>query len=256
MIDPAGKLAKVYLTQMSYDSIGRQSQLLAQEASGLLPGHPRVASRLAYAEIPPITPATRVTLPRAGGGTVALGPGTGPHLLAFFATWDSQVTNLAAQLEVLRRYAAGAAANRLPALTAVDEASVEPSASALTRFLRRLPAPLTYPVGIDRSGRIADGYEVQDEPWLVLVSAGGNVLWYDDVSTSGWLSTAALDRQVRAAIARAGRAPSAAAIRAMLAGSPRPLASIHRQAGELLGVVRPVPVGVQAARLGLGTVRA
>jgi cytochrome c biogenesis protein CcmG/thiol:disulfide interchange protein DsbE len=248
VIDPAGDLAKVYLTQMSYGSIGQQSQLLAQEASGLLRGHPRVASHLAYAQIPPITPATRATLPRADGGTVALGAGTGPHLLVFFATWDSQVMNLAAQLEALRHYAAGAAANRLPGLTAVDEASVEPSASALPRFLRGLPAPLSYPVGIDRSGRIADGYGVQDEPWLVLVSADGSILWYYDVSTSGWLSTAALARQIRAAIARAGRAPSATATRAMLAGSPQALVAIHRQAGQLLGGLASLSSRLRALR--------
>jgi cytochrome oxidase Cu insertion factor (SCO1/SenC/PrrC family) len=40
VIDAAGKLRKVYLTQMAYDSIGQSAQILAQEVSSLLPSHP------------------------------------------------------------------------------------------------------------------------------------------------------------------------------------------------------------------------
>jgi hypothetical protein len=52
----------------------------------------------------------------------------------------------------------------LPPLTAVDEGSVEPSPAALPGFLATLPRPLAYPVAIDRTGRVADGYEVLGEP--------------------------------------------------------------------------------------------
>jgi cytochrome oxidase Cu insertion factor (SCO1/SenC/PrrC family)/thiol-disulfide isomerase/thioredoxin len=223
VIGPGGTLAKVYLTQMFYASVEQQAQLLAQEASHLLPGHPRVRSQLSYAEIPPIGPGTTVDLPRAGGGSVRLGRDGSARLFVFFATWDSQVTDLAGQLERLGRYAA-------TPLVAVDEGSVEPSPSSLPRFLATLPKRLPYPVVVDASGRLADGYGVQDEPWLVLVSGDGRILWYRDLSALGWLSPVALAGAVRGALS-SPRVPSVAS----LAGSPPPLSALHEQAGQLLG---------------------
>jgi hypothetical protein len=43
----------------------------------------------------------------------------------------------------------------------------------------------------------SDGYGVQDEPWFVLVSPVGRILWYRDIATDGWLSSTALAQQVR-----------------------------------------------------------
>jgi cytochrome oxidase Cu insertion factor (SCO1/SenC/PrrC family)/thiol-disulfide isomerase/thioredoxin len=245
MIDPHGTLRKVYLTQMSYASVPQLGQLLAQEAASLLPGHPRVQATLSYQQVPPITPGPRVVLPRAGGGSLQLNPPGTPRLLLFFATWGAEVTDLAGQLQALGAYNS---AGRLPALTAVDEGSVEPGPGALPRFLASLPRPLAYPVAVDRSGRVADGYGVQDEPWFVLVSASGRVVWYYDISTSGWLSTAALIRQVRAALAHARAPSSAAQVEGLLAGSPPPLASLHRQAGELLGGQAALAARLRALR--------
>ncbi len=236
VIDPGGRLRKLYLTQQSYAAVGQLGQVVAREASSLLPGRPAVRSALSYAQIPGIRPSTSISLPRAGGGTARLGPGGGPRLTLFFATWDRQVTSLAGQLGALNRYAASAAALRLPRLTAVDEGAVEPGPGALPRFLRALPRPLRYPVAIDPSGRVADGYEVQDEPWLVLTSAAGRILWYWPVSTSGWLGERALAAHVRAALARASTLPtSAAALHQELAGSPPRLATLHGQASQVLG---------------------
>jgi len=238
VIGPQGKLSKLYLTQMSYASIPQLGQELAQEASSLLPGHPAVHSKLSYAQIASVSPSRTVTLPRAGGGTVRLGLGAGAHLQVFFATWDSEVIRLGAQLDALNRYQAEARAAGLPPLTAVDEGSVEPSARALPAFLRRLSRPLSYPVGIDESGRVADGYEVQDEPWFVLTSDSGRILWYYDVSTQGTLNPATLTKDVRAALRKVPKAStptSADAVPSELADSPAPLAAIHEQAGALLG---------------------
>jgi len=238
VISPQGRLAKLYLTQMSYASIPQLGQLLAQESSSLLPGHPRVRSRLSYAQIASVTPSRTVALPRAGGGSVRLGPAKDPRLEVFFATWDSQVLNLTSQLEALNRYQAGAAKAHLPRVTAIDEGSVEPSSRALPAFLRGLPRPLSYPVAIDGSGRVADGYEVQDEPWFTLTSPSGRILWYYDVSTQGTLSPAALAKDVRVALSAPPKVRTAAspdAVPSELAGSPAPLAAIHAQAGRLLG---------------------
>ncbi len=236
MIDPQGRLARLYLTQQSYAAVGQLGQVLAQEASRLLPDHPRVRSSLSYAEISGIAPSVRTVVPVSGGERIALGPGDAPRLYLFFATWDQEVTNLSAALEALNSYEPSAARDRLPALTAVDEASVEPSISALPSFLHKLSVPLKYPVAIDQSGRMADGYGVQDEPWFVLISAAGRLLWYYDVSTSGWLGRAALEKQVRDALAKASNGPpNAAAVQSDLAGSPPALASIHADANQLLG---------------------
>jgi len=215
-IDPQGRLRKLYLVQMGYASIGQQAQVLAREASRLLPGRPPVHA-LAAAQAATVSPAKSAMLPLAGGGTVRLGPGSAAHLYLFFATWVSQTTNLRAQLQRLNGYQAYARAHGLPQLTAVDEGSVEPSASALPAFVRSLGhTPLAYPVAVDQDGAVADGYQVQDQPWLALVSRSGKLLWSRDVSAAGWLGTDALVAKVRAALAHAARSGSSAT------GSPQP----------------------------------
>jgi cytochrome oxidase Cu insertion factor (SCO1/SenC/PrrC family)/thiol-disulfide isomerase/thioredoxin len=235
VIDPAGRERKLYLTVMAYDAVSQLGQLLAQEASRLLPGHPRVHSSLSYSQIPGISPATRTVAPRAGGGTVKLGASGRPRLYLFFATWDQQVSDLSKQMDALNRYATAAARERLAALTAVDEGSVEPSPHALERFRNGLTHPLSYPVAVDQSGRIADGYEVQDSPWYVLISGKGKFLWYYDISVGGWPSTPELIARVQAALAHAGKPPTDAAIGQELTDSPAPLAALHQQASLLLG---------------------
>jgi cytochrome oxidase Cu insertion factor (SCO1/SenC/PrrC family)/thiol-disulfide isomerase/thioredoxin len=246
VIDTHGRLAKLYVTQQSYAAVGQFGQLLAQEASRLLPEHPTVNSHLPYTKIDGIPPGRPIALPRAGGGNVSLGPGPKPRLLLFFATWNRQSTGLAGQLDALNRYQTSAASSTLAPLTAVDEASVEPSSSALARFLRGLPHAPSYPVAIDRDGRVADGYGVQGEPWFVLTSAAGRILWYWQVSTSGWLSARELARHVHNALARAPA--SAPAATQQLVGSPAPLAALHRQASRLLGGRQPLTARIGALR--------
>ncbi|HWE14193.1 MAG TPA: SCO family protein, partial [Solirubrobacteraceae bacterium] len=159
-ITPQGREAKIYITQQSYSAVGQLGQILAHEVASLLPGHPAVNSKLSYSPVKTITPAQTTTLPRAGGGAVTMGPGHSARLYVFFATWDQEITSLAGNLEALNRYQATAATSGLPPLTAVDEGQVEPSSVALPDFLRTLARPLAYPVAIDRSGQVADGYEV------------------------------------------------------------------------------------------------
>jgi len=212
VINQQGRLAKLYLTQLAYSAVGQLGQLLADEVSSLLPSHPAVHSHLSYATISGISPAADATLPSADGGYVSLGPGQpgqgSPRLYLFFATWDQEITTLGGQLDTLNAYQSAAAAAGLPGLTAIDEGGIEPSASALPGFLASLQRPLSYPVAIDGSGQAADGYGVQGVPWFVLTSADGKVLWSREVSVSGWPSTAALDKDVRAALARAAKPSS------------------------------------------------
>ena len=236
VIDRRGRLSRLYMTQMSYTAVPQLGQLLAQSAAALLPGSPKVHADLSYSRIQPTAPSQPATVARAGGGTVRLGPGRrSARLFVFFATWDQETSGLAGELDALNRYQAIATRTGLPRLTAVDEASVEPSSTRLAGFLERLPHPLSYPVALDQSGKLADGYEVLGLPWIVLVSSTGQLLYYREVSTAGWPSTSVLVRYVKAALARVSAPAGAAAVSDALVGSPPLLASLHEQADQLLG---------------------
>jgi cytochrome oxidase Cu insertion factor (SCO1/SenC/PrrC family) len=196
VIDQQGRERKLYLTQMAYSSIGQSAQVLADELSSLLPGHPKVASQQSLASIAVQGPSAHLTLASAGtqGGTVALGPGQ-PHLVMFFATWLSEVSDLKSELVNGNAYVAAARRGGLPQLVAVDETVVESSAQTVRSYLRNLGTSLNYPVALDTTGRVADGYGVQDQPWFALVSASGKIIWSHD----GWLPLPALESAVKRA---------------------------------------------------------
>ena len=194
LIDQQGRERKLYLTQMAYSSVGQSAQVLANEIATLLPGHPKVASQQSLASVTVQGPADHITLPAAGAGDapVTLGPGQ-PHLVMFFATWLSEVANLKSELIGANGYVAAARREGLPPLTAVDETVVEPSVAAVRSYLGSLGTKLDYPVGLDTVGRVADGYQVQDQPWFALVSASGKIVWTHD----GWLPWPSLEAAVK-----------------------------------------------------------
>ena len=194
VIGQRGREEKLYLTQMAYASVGQQAQVLAEEAASLLPGHPRLASQRSLAYIGGLAPTARAVLPAVTGGPVTLGPGR-PRLLVFFATWLTETSDLRARLTALRQYARAARRGKLPRLVAVDEAATEPSPDAARTYLRQLGRPLGYPVALDTAGRLADGYGVQDQPWYVLTSASGKIVWKHD----GWLPVRAVEAAARRA---------------------------------------------------------
>ena len=194
VIDQQGRERKLYLTTMAYASVGQAAQILAQEVSSLLPGHPKLASQRSLAYIRGLSPTSRNVLPAIPSGSVTLGPGR-PHLVMFFATWLRQTSDLAARLTGLNVYARAARRGRLPKLVAVDEAITEPSVGVVRTYLGHLSQPLRYPVALDTTGRLADGYGVQDQPWFVLTSATGKILWKHD----GWLPVSALEAAARRA---------------------------------------------------------
>jgi len=234
LIDPEGRLRESYTTYASYASVPQLGQLLAQDAAKLLPDHPKVLTKYSYAEAPQTAPTTTTTIPKLGGGTVPLGPGK-PHLYLFFATWDSQTTEIAADLDELNTYSRAAPARGLPPITAIDEGSVEPSPGALPTFIDGLAQPLRYPVGIDQTGSVADGYQVQGEPWFVLTNAAGKIVWDQEVYTQGWPTLTRLEQDVRDSLSGANtKTPSVRQAQNALAGSPAPLAALHAQASELL----------------------
>jgi cytochrome oxidase Cu insertion factor (SCO1/SenC/PrrC family) len=200
VINQQGVLEKLYLTTMAYSSVTQSAQVLASEVSTLLPSHPKLSSIESLATIPAQSPASTVTLPQAhmvgekgkDPHTVTLGPGR-PRLVVFFATWLTETSDLSAELTSLSGYAKAETARHLPALTAVDETVTEPSEAAVNAYLATL-GPLDYQVALDTTGRVADGYGVQDQPWLVLVNAAGKVTWSHD----GWLPVAAIEKAAAA----------------------------------------------------------
>ncbi len=203
VIDARGRMSRLFVTDMAYSGVDLLGYEIAQSLSALLPGHPRLHGGPPSMALSLLGPRRSVTLPRAGGGMVRLGPGSGPHLVLFFDTWETEVTDLSAQLEALNRYQAAAKSKGLPPLVAIDEGGVERSSAALPSFLRSLPHPLSYPVAVDDSGRVADGYRVQDSPWLELVSGSGRFLFYEDLAVKGWPTLPQLLTKVHAALARA-----------------------------------------------------
>jgi cytochrome oxidase Cu insertion factor (SCO1/SenC/PrrC family) len=202
VIDTRGRESRLFLTEMAYSSVDQLAYELAQSIAAVLPGHPQLHGTQSLAAIRLLGPRTTLTLPRAGGGTVRLGPGSGPHLVLFFDTWASELFNLDGELDALNRYQSEARRRGLPPLVAIDEGGVERSPGALPQFLQSLPKPLLFPVAVDESGRVADGYRVQDSPWLTLVSGSGRFLFYYDVSVKGWPPLPQLIAKVHAALTR------------------------------------------------------
>ena len=194
IIDTRGREQQLYLTQMSYTSITQAGEVMAGEVSRLLPGHPPLARAQSLAHVAGFGPARAATVPALPSGSVTLGPGKA-RLTVFFATWLAQTSDLTSELTSLNQYVQAARADNLPGLVAVDEEASEPSLSAVTSYLAGLHGSLSYPVALDETGRLADGYGVQDQPWLVLTSASGTVLWKHD----GWLPPAQLITAIQSA---------------------------------------------------------
>jgi cytochrome oxidase Cu insertion factor (SCO1/SenC/PrrC family) len=195
VIDARGREQKLYLTTMAYSSISQSAEVMAQEVSSLLPGHPRLASVGSLAYVSGLSPRDTVKLPELPSGLLALGPGK-PRLVLFFATWLDETSDLRSELFALGQYVRTAAASGLPGLAAVDEAAAEPSVATVRSYMADLGRPLGYPVALDETGRVADGYGVQDQPWFVLTSASGRILWAHD----GWLPVSQLTAAVRKAV--------------------------------------------------------
>jgi cytochrome oxidase Cu insertion factor (SCO1/SenC/PrrC family) len=202
LIRPDGREQSIFLTQMAYAAADQQAQVLANATAAVLPGHPAVTQSISLRYLPGIGPATTAALPvgggRAAGRTVTFGRGHA-HLVVFFATWVDENSNLTAQLRALNAYQQTARTHGWAQVVAVDEASTEPSPTALRSFLAGLRGSLDYPVVIDQRGQLADGYGVQDQPWIEVVSASGKILFRHD----GWFSQPGWSNAMRTALSQA-----------------------------------------------------
>jgi cytochrome oxidase Cu insertion factor (SCO1/SenC/PrrC family) len=138
LIDPQGRERTLYLTQMAYASITQQAQLIAGGLCRLLPGQPALHGSVSMTLDRGIRPATPASLPVIGGdrqaGRVVLGPAH-PHVFVFLTSWDSEVSDLTAELRLLAGYQRQALRRGWPSVVAVDESQTETSPAALTRLL-------------------------------------------------------------------------------------------------------------------------
>jgi cytochrome oxidase Cu insertion factor (SCO1/SenC/PrrC family) len=197
LIGPHGHERREYLTQLSYEGVDQQAQILAQGIARLLPGHPAIRRETSLQYVQPLGPKDTAQLAAFGspGRKVVIG-GDHPHLLLFFAEWLDENANLRTKLAALDGYAKAARRNHWPAPVAIDELSTEASPAEARKLLAGFASNLSAPIVEDATGRLADGYHVKDLPWFVLSSPSGRILWHHD----GWLSSSALDRDVRAAL--------------------------------------------------------
>lgn len=205
LIRPDGREQTLFLTQMSYAAVSQQAQVLADATAAVLPKHPAARHSVSLAARHGIPPTAPVTLSAVGGGqaghgTVQLGRGHA-HLVVFFASWLDETSDVTAQLSALNRYQAVAARRGWPSVVAIDAATTEPNPGALPRTLAQVRGGLHYPVVLDRTGTLADGYGAQQVPWITLVSATGRELF----TSSGWFSSAArLEQAVARALGQRG----------------------------------------------------
>ncbi|MDA8345195.1 MAG: SCO family protein [Thermaerobacter sp.] len=190
VIDAKGRENRLFMTSMRYAGVGQEAYVLAKTVAKLLPGHVTVRPLGAPKILSTRKP---LSVPAPSGGQVRLSPSSA-HLTLFFASWAPDVQ---AELAALSAYGKGAFG--LPPLTAIDVEDTEPSAAALQGVLSGDAGKITYPVGIDKTGAVADAYGAQDIPWFTLTGAGGRILWTHD----GWLGVPELESAVQAQLARA-----------------------------------------------------
>ncbi len=193
IIDAQGREQELFLTASQYAAVSPESSVLAQQIARFLPKGVKV-NPLKSATYQPSTigPGSPVQVPKVTPsgeqGTVTMGPGK-PQLSVFFASW---VSNAKQDLTALSAYASAPGS---PQVIGVDVATTEPSNSAAQHLLQTMP-PLSFPVGIDKTGEVADGYNVTDLMWLTLTDGKGHIIWQHD----GWLPVQSLKSDVAQAL--------------------------------------------------------
>lgn len=218
LVGPEGEERAAYITPMRYDSIPCQASVLAARLAPLLGRAGRGAARPVADTIlgaapspqppPPLPPASEQTLAALGPGgrptsrNVRMGAGH-PHLVVFIAAWLRATTDLPRVLPQLDAYGAVARRRGWPPPVLVDVLPTEPDAASAEKRLGWLEGKfkIQTPIVVDATGRIADGYGVEDLPWLALTSGTGKIIWHHD----GWLDAQTLEAQVRQAMDQPSR---------------------------------------------------
>jgi cytochrome oxidase Cu insertion factor (SCO1/SenC/PrrC family) len=178
VISPAGREERVYLTSGQYGLLEPEADALATEVARLLPPDVRPA-HLPPIVVPPAVHRTRSislpTLTARGLGRSVRVAGNRSRLMVFWASWAPGV------VPALRALDAWAARHPgFPPVYAVDVADTEPNLAAAEAVARALgPHPAIHLV-VDRTGQVADAYQVQDLGWVAWVNPAGRILWQHD----------------------------------------------------------------------------
>jgi cytochrome oxidase Cu insertion factor (SCO1/SenC/PrrC family) len=201
LIDRNGNERGIYSSAMSYEAVGGEARSLAKGIESLLTGKNDLDASGPFslqAGVPPLNPAKAHRLTALGlkPTQVEIG-GSHPHLYVFFAGWLGQNTDLSKDLGALDTYAHLARQRGWPSPVAIDVLTTESSPAEAQKELDPLAATLRTPIVEDKTGRLADSYQVEDLPWFVLSTGSGRILWHHN----GWLSSADLNNQVKAALA-------------------------------------------------------
>lgn len=215
ILGPGGREREAYITPMRYAGIPQQAAVLAAKVAPLLAGHPAAAAD-PLPQPPPLAPGQEEILAalgpsgRPGARQVRMGAGH-PHLVCFLADWLRATADLPRLLPRFDAYGKIARRRGWPPPVIVDVLPTEPDARTAERRLGWVEAKfkIQTPIVADASGRIADGYGVQDLPWLALTAASGKILWHHD----GWLSAAAMERQVAKAMRRSAARSAGVSLR-------------------------------------------
>ncbi|MGH7665768.1 MAG: SCO family protein [Candidatus Dormibacteria bacterium] len=194
VIGPGGWEQNAVWTPMLYGDVGDQAAQVVTEVSAAL--HLQRRHKASSDPVTDTFPGQASSLPviagPGNGGRERFGPGQ-PHVIVFVASWLSETSDLASQLSALNQYAELAQGRGWPSLVAVDLSTSEPSPGALKHFLKAQQLALRYPVVDDETGGFADGYQVEDAPWIEVTKGSGAIAWRHD----GWLTTAALGAEAQ-----------------------------------------------------------
>ncbi len=192
IIDQKGHEQYLYLTPSEYSAISSQANVLALDIARLLPAsaHAKVA-KIPY-HPSTLSPKDNLTLPamtNSGTKGNVVVSASKPHLLVYVASWVPQIVQ---DMKLLNSYAENSS---VPSLVTIDVGSTESGIQAMTQVLQKV-GKVTYPVAYDRSGNVADAYQVQDLTWFSLTDGHGHIIWHHD----GWLPTSQLRADVEKAL--------------------------------------------------------
>ena len=200
VIDPSGRESRLFETAMAYSSVKQLGDEMARSIAAAPPRPSAAARRRARSPSRRSTARSDpVTLPRAGGGIVRLGPGTGAHLVLFFDTLGDRghrpERSSSRRSTATRRRPSARVSRRSSRST---RAGVEASPQALPR-LPAQPAPPAFVSGRrrqerQRRRRLPRAGLALARARLAITAASS---LYEDLAVKGWPTLRKLFAQIQ-----------------------------------------------------------
>ncbi|QQE78464.1 redoxin domain-containing protein [Alicyclobacillus sp. SO9] len=192
VIGPKGKEKLLYMVPSQYSSVNAESHVLAKNIAKYLPSSIKTNITPVQYHAPAKGPGNLIQLPSAlstgSAKSVTLNPRK-PQLVVFFASW---IPHIKEKLTRLNKYASQPGH---PQVIAVDVATTEPGLKPLTKLMAQFPK-LNFKVGIDKTGKVADAYHIQELTWFALKSSSGKIVWHH----SEWIKMTQMSKDVKKAL--------------------------------------------------------